>query len=212
MNERWVCKRCFADNDETDGACSRCGLIRGAEATEQDRAAWNASGVPGAVVATEPPAWRRLLRFWWIPALGVALLVGYLQTAQRGDDGSLTAAGNVDVNDLRVGDCFDTGEETEISEVAGRPCTDPHQYEVFAVDTYTANALPSGDALEAVFLSVCLDPFEAYVGTPYASSEIYADMITPSDESWSDGDRTFMCVLYDPADSELTESMRGAAR
>jgi hypothetical protein len=163
-------------------------------------------------VAAEQPTWRRLLRFWWIPALGVALLVGYLQTAQRGSDGSLTSAGSVSVYDLRVGDCFNAGEEEEISEVDGTPCTDPHAYEVFAIDDYQADALPSDAQLEAVFLSVCTEPFETYVGFPYATSALYANMITPSEESWSDGDRTFICVLFDPEDETLTESMRGAAR
>ena len=66
--------------------------------------------------------------------------------------------------------------------------------------------------LETVFASICLDEFAGYVGAPYETSEIYASMISPSEGSWADGDRTFTCVLYDPEDAELTESLRGAAR
>lgn len=40
----------------------------------------------------------------------------------------------------------------------------------------------------------------------------YASMISPSEDSWPDGDRTFTRVLYDPDDAELTSSLRGAAR
>ena len=210
MNERWVCKRCFADNEETNLACARCGLTRGAEATPQDQGTW--AGTTGAVVATAPPLWRRLIGFWWIPAILVALVVGYLTSAQRGSDGSLTTAGTVDVTELRVGDCFNSDEEAEIAEVDGVPCDEAHEYEIFAVDTYQADALPGDAQMEAVFLSVCNEPFQAYVGAPYASSEIYAKMITPSEDSWADGDRTFMCVLYDPENDQLTESMRGAER
>ena len=66
--------------------------------------------------------------------------------------------------------------------------------------------------LETVFSSICLDEFEGYVGAPYATSAIYASMISPSEGSWADGDRTFTCVLFDPDGAELTESLRGAAR
>ena len=37
-------------------------------------------------------------------------------------------------------------------------------------------------------------------------------MISPSEESWGDGDRSFICVLYDEDDPELTESLQGANR
>lgn len=210
MNDRWVCKRCFADNDEADAACQRCGLIRGAESTSADQEAWAAQGA--AVPAT--PGWRRLLRFWWIPALVIALGVGYLANARRGDDGSLTSAGNVAVNELRRGDCFNSGEgEDEISDVDGVPCTEAHEYEVFALTTYEGDGTyPPDAAFETIFARICEPQFEPYVGVPYATSEIYGSMITPSEESWGSGDRSFICVLYDPDNAELTESLAGAAR
>jgi hypothetical protein len=43
-------------------------------------------------------------------------------------------------------------------------------------------------------------------------------MITPSEETWADGDREFICTLYEPdpddfdANVVLTESLRGAGR
>src|SRR3990170_330315 len=99
MSERWVCKRCFADNEETDSACQRCGLVRGAESTEADQTTWASQG--GLTPATHPTGWQRWLRYWWIPVLAVVLVGGYLLSARRGDDGSLTSAGNVGVHDLR---------------------------------------------------------------------------------------------------------------
>ena len=218
MNERWVCKRCFADNDEPAPACARCGLIRGAESTDADRAGWAATtGSP--TVATADPGWKRYLRFWWVPALAVALLVGYLTTARRDSLGALETSGTVSVEDMRAGDCFNSDEE-EISEVDGVPCSEAHEYEVFAVGTYGSDnaAFPSDAEMEAVFGSVCEAPFEAYVGASYESSAIYASMITPSEETWADGDREFICTLYEPdpddfdANVVLTESLRGAGR
>jgi hypothetical protein len=37
-------------------------------------------------------------------------------------------------------------------------------------------------------------------------------MISPSEESWGAGDRSFTCLLFDLDDPELTESLAGAAR
>ena len=211
MNERWVCKRCFADNNETDSACQRCGLTRGAEATPADQTAWAAQG--SATTTTADPGWRRWIRYWWIPALVIALVVGYLTAARRGDDGSLASAGNVSVDELREGDCFNAGDETEISDVDGVPCTEPHEFEVFALSHYEGDGTyPPDSALDAIFTQVCEPDFETYVGLPYANSEIWGSMISPSEDSWEDGDRSFICVLYDEDDPELTESLRGANR
>jgi Septum formation len=213
VNERWVCKRCFADNDDTNVACHRCGLARGAEATETDQAAWAAQAGAGPVAQGEQPAWQRWARYWWIPVLVVVLAVGYLLSARRGDDGSLTSAGNVGVDDLRAGDCFNTGDDVEISDVDGVPCSEAHEYEVFAVATHEGDGtFPSDAELDGIFSLVCEPPFEEYVGEPYATSAIWGTMISPSEESFSDGDREYICVLYDPDNAALTTSLRNANR
>jgi hypothetical protein len=113
------------------------GKARGAEATDADRASWAAeTGAPQP--ATSTPSWQRYLRFWWIPALVVALAVGYLTTAKRDSGGEITGSGTLQIQDVRVGDCFDVGEADEVSEVNAGPCTDPHGYEMFHLATWTA--------------------------------------------------------------------------
>jgi hypothetical protein len=211
VNERWVCKRCFSSNEGTVGACARCGLTRGAESSAEDQQSWAAQAGVGAPAAPQP-AWRGLLRYWWIPALAIFLAVGYFTTARRGDDGSLSTAGTVSVDDLQVGDCFNSGDETEISSVDGRPCADPHQYEVFAIDRYEADSFPTDAEMEQVFYSVCDAPFASYVGVSYAESELWASMITPSEETWGSGDREFICYLHEEDESDITGSMRGSNR
>ncbi|MGI8657590.1 MAG: septum formation family protein [Candidatus Limnocylindria bacterium] len=208
MSDRWVCKRCFADNEETDAACQRCGLIRGAESTADDQSAWAA-----ATTASSGPGWRRWLRFWWIPAIAISLAVGYVTSARRGDDGRLASQGTVAVDELRLGDCFNTTAEEEIGDVDGVPCTVAHEYEVFALHTYEGDGtFPPDSALQSIFVRVCEPAFEAYVGAPFATSEIFGSMISPTEGSWGSGDRSFTCVLYDPNDAELTESLAGAGR
>jgi hypothetical protein len=218
MTDRWVCKRCFADNDGSAGSCARCGLLRGSEVPDADRAAWaEQTGAPPPAAGTAA-GWQRWLRFWWIPAIAIALAVGYFTTARRGDDGALSGGGTLSVNDLRVGDCFSTDGATEIAEVQGVPCTEPHTFEVFAVHTYDGPLPLTDESSEVVFLDLCQGEFETYVGAPYATSAIYGSMISPSEETYADGDREYVCVLFEPdpddfdQDLVLTESLRGAAR
>ena len=213
MNDRWVCKRCFADNDQASAACVRCGLIRGAEATESDQAGWAASQ-PSA----QPRAgggWTGLLRFWWIPAIIIALAVGYFTTARRGDDGGISGAGTLQVDDLRVGDCFvfeDTAEE--FSEVDARPCTQSHKYELFHITTWTdaGAAYPTEDAWFGFFFEACVPAFISYVGHDYETSMLDFVPFTPTEAGWDAGDRVVQCALVDPFDTALTESLRGADR
>jgi hypothetical protein len=217
VNERWVCKRCFSDNDGSAGACARCGLTRGAESSLEDQQSWAAqAGVPGPTAPT--PLWRNLLRYWWIPALAVVLLVGYLTTARRGDDGAVAGAGSLSVYDLQVGDCFNSGTEEEIDNVDAVPCSQPHAYEVFAVADYNGAEYPATDLqFEEAFFEVCVPPFEDYVGVPYEDSVLWASAITPTQAGWDDGDHEFVCHLHqdpgvDQIPDPLTGSMRGSDR
>ena len=213
MTGRWVCKRCFADNDETDSACARCGLIRGADATDADQAGWAAQ--PSTAPAAEG-GWRRWLRFWWIPAIIVALAVGYFTNARRGDDGGINEGGTLQVGDLRVGDCFDLSEATatEISEVDAKPCTEAHEYEMFHITTWTGagDAYPTDDEWVTFFLEDCTSGFADFVGHDYRTSELDFVPFTPTTEGWDDGARVVQCAVVDPSDTELTESLQDAAR
>ena len=218
MNERWVCKRCFADNEDSAGACQKCGLIRGSESTGADQTAWTAASESAAPGAQGGGLLSQVLRFWWIPAIAIALAVGYFTTAQRGDDGALSTAGNVTVDELRVGDCFNAGEfseaaDAEVSDVDGVPCSEPHAFEVFAVGDYGGATFPSTESqFQVAFGEVCIPPFEDYVGIPYADSILWASAITPTEDGWNGGDREFICHLHEEDATPLSESQRGAAR
>lgn len=213
MNERWVCKRCFADNEDTASACHRCGLTRGAEASQTDAAEWAAS----APAQGESGGWQQWLRFWWIPAIVIALAVGYFTTARRDDGGQITDGGTLSVEDLRVGDCFvfvgDDEEAEEISEVDARPCGEAHEYEIYHVSTIAQEgAYPSDSEWLDHIINACSPSFEEYVGRSYESSVLEIVPFTPTEAGWDDGDRLIQCAVLDPGDEALTSSLRNADR
>ena len=214
MNERWVCKRCFADNEDTALACHRCGLTRGAEVSETDAAQW-AAATPTA--AEQGGGWQRWLRYWWIPALVIALAVGYFTTARRDDAGAIADGGTLSVEDLRVGDCFvfvgDDEQAEEISEVDARPCGEAHEYEIYHVATVPGEGgYPSEDEWITHIIDACTPSFEEYIGRSYETSVLEIVPFTPTEAGWNDGDRVIQCAVLDPGDPELTASLRDANR
>ena len=214
MNERWVCKRCFADNDQTAPSCVRCGLVRGAEAPSVDQQTWAAQPAAGAAGANPEPGWRRWARFAWIPVVGIVLVVGYLASARRDDGGEITSGGTLSIEDLHVGDCFNFAEdEDEISQVDARPCGEAHSYEMFHVATWAgSSAYPSDDQMLTFVIDECVPAFGRYVGEDYQTSVLDFVHFAPVPAGWDAGDRVFQCALYDPTDSSVTTSLQGAAR
>jgi hypothetical protein len=125
---------------------------------------------------------------------------------------TVTACGSASVFDLSVGDCFDDpAAGGEISSVDAVDCAEPHDNEVYALYDYDGDSYPGVDAMGAAADEGCEARFEDYVGIAYLDSELFYTHLTPTQESWDDGDREIVCVLYEP-NTKLEGSMEGAAR
>lgn len=127
--------------------------------------------------------------------------------------------------DLRVGDCFDaadvTGPAVSLLPSGGGPlmagitrvaCAGAHTFEVFALaaDPAGLGSPYPGDQVEIDRSDqACAKPFEAYVGIDYQASHLHARIRTPTPLDWGQGDRLFVCALFDPNDARLTGSQRG---
>ena len=214
--DRWVCKRCFASNDGDVWACTACGWPRGEVPAPSETLGPAPAYAPAAGPVRPTPWWRPLLRYSWIVAIVVVggyALIGYLGQARRDASGTITSGGSVRLAELQVGDCFDAPATGEITEVTGRPCTNEHQFELFAIAQDTADSTYPDDATMGTFLaSACGSTFETYVGSSYQASSLGILPVTPTEDGWSHGDRTFFCAAYDPAQDRLTGSLRNAAR
>lgn len=207
MNERWVCKRCFTSVDGELGACNNCGLGRGSEVPAGEEA------VP-ATRAPTPSRWSGLLRFVWIPIVMVVVAAGFFFSARRGDDGQIVGGGDLQVTELRAGDCFDlkNPDVEAVSDVEAKPCTDPHQFEMFFVGELSQGDFPQESDLDAFIEGECLPAFDDYVSMPYATSDLGIFPLVPTEDGWTAGDRSVQCALFDPGNEGLTASMRNAGR
>jgi hypothetical protein len=168
-----------------------------------------------AVPPASTPLWRKLPVGWIIVGLlvvggGVA---GYLFNASRSSTGEITRSGDLTANDLRVGDCFDLKEPDaeEIFDVTAHPCTEAHEYEVFYVGSLADGQYPTDDVTTTFVVDNCGPAFDAYVGKAYADSQLDFSYLSPSVESWRDGDRSVQCAAFDPRNARLTISIKGIA-
>ncbi len=131
------------------------------------------------------------------------------QAAEAVDD-----LGDESVFSMEVGLCFDDEDETadEVSSVPDVPCEELHDNEVFALIQYSGETFPGPDAMQAEAVDLCIGEFESYVGLAYEESELDVYPLVPTQGSWDNGDREIVCALYALDLSQLTGSMKGAAR
>jgi hypothetical protein len=179
MSGRWVCPRCYESNEADATSCSRCQLERGADPS-QAAAAVSAvptpTGQPWAPVAQQPrprPAWLALLtRFGWIGAVIVIAGVGLFLNARRDDAGQISTGGTLQVQDLRVGDCFNLKDEAadSVEDVDAKPCTESHKYELYHVAAMGEGDYPANDQLSGFAEQECVGAFTSYVGLGYDTS------------------------------------------
>jgi len=139
--------------------------------------------------------------------LAVAILV--LAACSSGDSES--------VFNLRPGDCFDDvvegGEFAQESVTLPMvDCEDPHDNEAFALYDMADGPFPGQVVIDDEAISKCVPLFEGYVGSDYETSRLDIFWISPTTESWSDGDREIACVLYDLDLNELTGSMANSGQ
>ncbi len=150
-----------------------------------------------------------------VAALGMLLVVG-CGGAERGESGEIVEGGSLSVFSFRAGDCLNglalDGED--VTSVTGIPCDQPHEAEVYLLVDHPGGSdapFPGREAIVQFAEERCIGAFESYVGLSYELSEIYATYLFPIENSWPQGDREIVCLLYEDG-RQITGSLRDAAR
>ena len=201
---RWVCLRCFAANDDSDAVCSTCGLARGASAGPVSPRPTSRGLRLGWVVR----------RFGWLIVVAIFAAGGALFAAGRNDAGQITKGGNLAIEDVRVGDCFnmkDVNEKTT-GDVDAKQCSEPHQFEMMFTGQMRDGDYPSDSEVTDFVASSCGPAFTDYVGVPYANSTLEVFYWHPESAGWSKGDRAIQCAVFDPKDDALVGTLKGSKR
>ena len=144
--------------------------------------------------------------------VAAAAAIGITSAAKRSDTGEITSAGALGAFEMRVGDCFDDTAfgATDISEVPGVPCSDPHDNEVYALFDIPGQ-WPGDEQVEELAYEGCYDRFEGAIGESYEDSVIDYTVIYPSKDSWAElDDREVICVAYHMEYDKLTGTVLGS--
>jgi Septum formation len=134
-----------------------------------------------------------------------------VETAAPAEETAPTAPVEVDAYKLEVGDCFAEVPEGELVTVPVVPCAEPHIYEVYAQLMIPEGDYPGDDAVFEQTDELCIAEFEPFVGLSYEESVLDVFYLSPTEESWLDGDRAVTCSIYDPGE-DVTGSLRGVER
>ncbi|HEX5996724.1 MAG TPA: septum formation family protein [Jiangellales bacterium] len=148
-------------------------------------------------------------------ALAVGVLIAGCSNGPERDSetGALVEATDVNVFDLRVGDCLDGfSDDPEISTVRAVPCSEEHTDEIMAaVDLSEEDEFPGVDAVKERAEETCHEQFEQFVGVPWDESQLDFGYLAPTEKSWSDGDREILCTIGDPHQA-VTGTLRDTNR
>jgi hypothetical protein len=144
-----------------------------------------------------------------------ALVAGCAEDPERDpESGELVESTELDVFDLRVGDCLDGfADDTQISKVQALPCSEQHTDEIMAaVDVSDEEEeYPGAEAMQERADGACYQAFEEYVGVPWDDSQLDYGFLAPTEESWAEGDRQILCTVGDP-NQAVTGTLRDANR
>ncbi len=136
----------------------------------------------------------------------------------RDDSGQIIEGGEVGVNALKLGDCFNNNSDdesnqsddvTDVLTVEAVPCSQPHDNEVYYLGALPEGDYPGADVVDQLVLDQCLTVFEAFAGISWDESQLDIARIFPSEANWDDGDHGYICVAYDVEEAKLEGSMRG---
>ena len=145
-----------------------------------------------------------------VAALGFGIY-GAVTDADRDGSGTIVSEGTVGAFNVRVGDCFNDSDafSEEVFSVAGVPCSEPHDNEIFAVFDIELANYTNADAMFELAHESCAARFESFIGKDYESSALEITTMYPSAASWAQNDREVVCAIYDMEANKLVGSAAG---
>jgi len=132
------------------------------------------------------------------------------QATRDSETQEIAEAGQQDVFEVAVGDCFNDDSASEISDIPAVPCSEPHDNEIYHLFDLPGDEFPTDIDTQAE--AGCYEQFAPFIGVEYdVSTDIDYFIIQPTAETWEVGDREVICSVYD-INGQTTGTLAGAAR
>ena len=116
--------------------------------------------------------------------------------------------------DLKVGDCFDASQATEVKDIQHHPCTESHTAEVVLVTTHPSvkgAPYPSDGDVQTYGDNTCAPAVISYVGAQANLDNLNYGIFYPKEKDWQDGERGIICYALNLDLSPLTHSFKAAS-
>jgi hypothetical protein len=136
--------------------------------------------------------------------------------AERSSEGNIVSGGDLNVFQVRVGDCFEDppgildADNLEVEEIEAVPCSEPHDNEAYHDFSLGPGPWPGEVAIFGEADEECFAKFESYVARDYQESRLEFSYFFPTEQSWGGGDREVVCYLFDVNLEKLSGSMRNS--
>lgn len=130
---------------------------------------------------------------------GVAIFAGtggFDDNTTRNDQGEIVEPGGLGAFTMRVGDCVQVPAEEMVESMEAVPCAEPHDAQVFAKFD-VADAPEYGQSrVDDEAGQGCYERWSSAIGTVYEEdAELDIQLLTPTSESWGEGDREVVCMV-----------------
>lgn len=109
---------------------------------------------------------------------------------------------------MRVGQCVQLPDDSQVSRLETSECTEAHDGEVFHIAKLTDATLPSEDEMKEKAKDNCTGAFEPYVGKSYEESDLEVTWLYPTTQTWATGDREIICIATSMNEDRLMDSVK----
>ena len=144
----------------------------------------------------------------------VAGLLSACQASPEQETPPAPTAASVSTLSLEVGTCLNDVDQPlaqDLTEIPAVDCAFPHQSEVFAEILLDDGDFPGVDRLVEQAVNQCEAEFGRFIGIDYRQSQLSYHFYYPTARTWSEGDRSLFCVVFDPG-VDSVGSLEGVAR
>lgn len=100
--------------------------------------------------------------------------------------------------------------DDDVYNVTRTDCRVKHHAEVTLRSRMRGGAWPGEAALDEQASRICEAAFPRYVGLALDESLLDVDYITADRAGWEDGDRSLICLVYDPSEEWITRALKAS--
>ena len=132
--------------------------------------------------------------------------------AKRDSSGVATESSKADAFKVKVGDCLEKPNGSEVQDVTIIPCSQDHDFEAFAATNLEDSAYPGDAVITQKAEDFCSKEFAAFVGKPFDESGLEMTYFFPTSESWKTGDKEIVCLVGGAAGAQTKGSLKGSKK